>query len=156
VTPSARAVAAALTVFATVALIALAIESCGTTSLSAPVLRKDANRLCTIARHRTSGIRAPKSPEAATTFLTRGLAVLEPELAALRRLNPPPAATAVYKRALDAFGSEVAAMRSTLSVISRGGDPIIAFRALQGRLDPIEIAEDSGWKSLGIAACAAQ
>jgi hypothetical protein len=155
VTPSARAVAAALIV-ATVALIALAIESCGTTSLSAPVLRKDANRLCTIGRHRTSGIPVPKSPAAATTFLTRGLAVLEPELAALRRLNPPPAATAVYRRAVDAFGGEVAAMRSTLSEISRGSDPIAAVRALQGRLDPIEVPEDSAWKSLAIDACVAQ
>jgi hypothetical protein len=156
VTPSARAVAAAVAVFATVALIALAIESCGKSSLSAPALRRDASRLCTIGRHRTSAIAIPRSPTAATTFLTRGLAVLEPELAALRLLNPPAAAALVYKRAVDGFGGQVAAMRSTLSEISHGGDPIAAFRALQAQLDPIEIPEDSAWKSLGIDACARQ
>lgn len=155
-TPSARAVGVAVAAFATVALIALAIESCGSSSLSAPALRRDANRLCSIARHRTGAISVPGSPGGATAFLTRGLAVLAPELAALRLLNPPSAAALIYKQALDAFASELAAMRSTLTEIGRGGDPIAAVRSLQARLDPIEIREDGAWKSLGVDACVKQ
>jgi hypothetical protein len=134
-------------------LIALAIGSCGSSSLSAPALRKNATRVCTIGSRRTGRIGLPSDPNRGTAFLQRGIAALEPELARLRRLNPPSSAAATYHAALDAFARKLAELQSTLRALDHGADPIAAFRDLQSRLEPIETREDAAWRSLHVAAC---
>lgn len=147
------AVAAALAAIAALVLIAVALNSSGHPSLSAPALRRDATRVCTIGRKRTDRIALPRATTGGAAFLTRGLAALAPELVDLQLLNPPPPAAPTYSRALDALSQEVAAMRSTLHQLRTGGDPITAFRVLQQRLGPLESRADNAWRTLGIDAC---
>jgi len=95
----------------------------------------------------------PRSPKAAGTFLTRGVAALGPELATLRKLDPPNAAAAPYKRALDALSQELITLQSAAVQIDRGADPITTFRTLQARLAPIEARADEAFRTLQIDAC---
>jgi hypothetical protein len=139
--------------FVVVALSALAIGSCGSSSLSAPALRRGATRACRIGSRLTGRIALPSSPNHGTAFLRRGIAALEPELARLRLLNPPSSAAAPYHTALGAFVEKLAELRSTLRALGRGADPISAFRGLQSRLGPIETREDAAWRSLNVTAC---
>jgi hypothetical protein len=138
---------------AAVVVFALALNSCGKNALSAPALRRDATRVCTLAKRRIDAISVPRSPKAAGTFLTRGVAALGPELATLRELDPSNAAAAPYKRALDALSQELITLESAAAAIDRGADPILTFRTLQARLAPIEARADEAFRTLQIDAC---
>lgn len=150
-TISRRALAALV---AAIVLAAIALGSCGgKAALSAPVLRRDASKLCTITKRRTAAIGTPKSVKDAGAFLVRGLAALGPELAALRLLNPPSRAAPTYARALRALAGEITAMQSTVAAIGRGADPIGAFGSLQAALAPLEARADEAFRALDIDAC---
>jgi hypothetical protein len=136
-----------------VVVLVLALNSCGKTRLSAPALRRDASKVCTIARKRVDAIGLPKSSKTVARFLERGLAALEPELTELRLLDPPSAAEPTYTRGLDAFALELAAMRAALTQLNGGGDPIEVFRALQARLGPLETRANGAFHTLQIDAC---
>jgi hypothetical protein len=131
----------------------LALNSCGKERLSAPALRRDATKVCMVARKRVDAIDLPKSSKTVERFLARGLAALEPELAELRLLNPPSAAAPTYKRGLDAFALELAAMRSSVAQLDHGGAPIEVFRDLQAKLAPLETRANEAFHALQIEAC---
>jgi len=147
----ARVAPAPALVAALAALVTLG--GCGGSSLSAHDLRADVTRSCTIGETRTNRITAPTSPAAGATFLRRGLAVLTPELDALRSLHPPGGLASNYDAAVDAFGGEVNAIRATFAQLGHGGDPLLRFPALARLLAPLETRENAAWQSLGIPAC---
>lgn len=146
-----RALAGALVA---IVVIVLVLNSCGGKSrLSAPALRRDATRVCTISGKRANEIKLPKSSKGAPLFLARGLAALEPELAALRLLNPPDAAAPTYNGALAALAQEQAAMRRAVAEMGVGSDTISVFRTLQAQLAPLETRANEAFQELSLDAC---
>lgn len=135
---------------------ALALGGCGSSALSASQLRSSATAICELARQRTNRIPDPSAPSGGKQFLARGIAALEPELAALRRLVPPADLAAELKLALSASADELGALQTTVAGLVRGGDPVVALGTLQRRLSPLETHGNAAWQGLGITACAAQ
>ena len=135
------------------ALVALALASCGSSSLSDRDLRADATQLCNVARFRTDRISAPRSPAAGLAYLRRGVSVLAPELGALRRLGPSSDLAKDYNATVAEFASTVQALRAAIAGLQRGGEPVSTYQALQRQLAPILARENEAWQGLQIPAC---
>jgi hypothetical protein len=138
---------------AVLALAAVALAGCGSSSLSNSQLHSQATRLCTVAGTRTERIPTPASPAASAAYLHRGLAVLRPELAALRRLHPPSDVSDVYTNTVKSFSQKLTYLQSTAQSIDGGADPVTAMRSLQQKLGPVEQQENGGWQALELPAC---
>jgi hypothetical protein len=136
-----------------VAVLLATLGGCGSSSLSDRDLRTDAAAVCKHASERVSRIPQPSSAAAALPFLRRGVTVLGPELAALRRLSPPADLTTRYHATLAEFGAAVQMVRGTIAVLSHGGDAVASFASLEHELSPIVASENAGWRTLQIAAC---
>jgi hypothetical protein len=136
-----------------VALVALALAGCGSQSLSDRDLRADATQLCNVARFRTNRISRPRSPAAGLAYLRRGVSVLAPELAALRRLGPPGDLAKNYDGTLAAFASTVRALRTAIAGLRAGAAPVGAYQALERQLAPLVAQENASWQGLQIPAC---
>jgi len=136
-----------------VAVLLTALAGCGSASLSDRDLRADATAICMHASERVSQIPQPSSAAAALPFLRRGVAVLGPELTALRRLPPPADLSTRYHATLAEFGTAVQMVRGTIAVLAHGGDAVASFAALEHELGPIVTSENAGWRTLQIAAC---
>jgi hypothetical protein len=134
----------------------LGLIGCGSSSLSDPQLRTRAARICTAARGATNRIPTPDLPSQGAPFLSRGIAALAPELAALGKLHPGGTASKIYADALANSRLELQALRFTLRGLRAGNDPVVAIKTLQQRLAPLESAADDAWGSLGIEACGTQ
>ncbi len=134
-------------------LAALAIGGCGTTPLSTSQLRAGASRICGAAGRQADRVPTPGSPADGAAFLKRGITVLRPELAGLRRLRAPGDLARDYGRALTAFAGELHALAATAGELDRGDDPVIAIKTLQHRLAPIESEQNGAMRALGIPAC---
>jgi hypothetical protein len=131
-----------------------ALAGCGGhSSLSDRDLRADAARTCAIARLRTDRVRTPASPSGGEAFLRRGVAVLGPELAELRTLSPSTALASKYRAAIADLAAEVAMIRSTMSELRAGADPLIRFPELERSLAPAEARANAAWQALDIGAC---
>ncbi len=132
---------------------AVMLSACGNSALSAAALRSQAGQICAGASRRVDDIPPPASPAAAEPFLRRGLAVLGPELSALRGLNPDREQTKGLRAVLKAFGRQLAALRLAQRQLRRGEDPVTTLRTLERRLDPLRSVENSRWQALEIPAC---
>jgi hypothetical protein len=132
---------------------AVAVTSCGGSSLSDLDLRADATALCQAANTRSEQLPAPRSPPSGAAFLRRGASELAHELAALRALAPPSDLAARYGAAVHEFAAALADVRATIAGIDHGADPSGAFRALELQLAPVLTQEDEAWRALQIPAC---
>jgi hypothetical protein len=130
-------------------LAALMLASCGSTGLSASQLRASANLLCSAAARRAATIALPGVPSAGQSFLSRGIAVLAPEVKELRELG----ATGTFRDAVTATSAELAALRFTLKGLRAGNDPVVVIKTLQQQLLPLETKANRAWQTLGIGAC---
>ena len=130
-------------------LAALALAACGSGGLSPSQLAASANRLCDAANEKMNAISLPETPSAGKRFLSRGIAVLAPEVTELRELG----ATGTFRTAVDATGAELAALRSALKGLQAGNDPVTAIKTLDQQLLPLEARANQAWQSLGIRAC---
>jgi hypothetical protein len=136
-----------------VAALLTALTGCGSSSLTDRDLRAKATVACRQASERLSHIPQPSSAAAALPFLRSGVAVLGPELAALRRLAPPADLSTRYHSTLAEFGTAVQMVRGTIEVLARGGDAVASFASLEHQLGPIIASENTGWRTLQIPAC---
>ncbi|HEV3055541.1 MAG TPA: hypothetical protein VGX45_12855 [Solirubrobacteraceae bacterium] len=136
-----------------VAVLLAALAGCGSASLSARDLRANATVVCEHASERLGRIPQPSSAAAALPFLRRGVAVLGPELGALRRLPPPADLSTSYRATLAEFGTAVQMVDGTIAVLAHGGDAVASFASLEHALGPIVASENTGWRTLQIAAC---
>ena len=136
-----------------VAASAVALAGCGSSSLSSSQLHSQATRLCTLAEKRTEAIATPSAPAASAAYLHRGIAVLRPELAALRQLHPPSDVADVYSNTVKTISPKLSYLESTAHRIETGADPVIAMRVLQERIGPLESQENGGWNALELPAC---
>jgi hypothetical protein len=135
--------------------VALGLAGCGGAStLSTAQLHTRATLTCNLARRRTNRIATPTLPTQGARFLNRGIAVLAPELAALKLLRPPSDMANDYKLALAASQGELQALRSALSGLKAGNDPVVAIKTLQQQLSPLESRAHVAWSSLDLPACA--
>jgi hypothetical protein len=135
------------------ALAALTASGCGDTPPSLTQLQNQASRVCVVAARQMDLIPSPAVPIGGEAFLTRGVAVLAPELAQLRSLTAPREAADVYSTAMRALSQKVSAVRSTVRSLDQGADPVVSVRTLQQRLTPLESQEDGAWQALEIPAC---
>lgn len=133
--------------------VVLLTAGCGASELSDTQLRARAGVLCAVANRQTSAIATPHSPAGASAYLSRGIAVLRPELAGLRALKPPSDLAQVYAISITAFSHKLGALRSAMRHIKAGADPAGAFKALQRRLAPLETSENGAWEALQVPAC---
>jgi hypothetical protein len=140
------------------ALAAVALTGCGGSSdtLSMRALRSRATYLCSNANHLTQAIKTPTSPGAAGPFLDQGIAVLGPELTALRTLRPPSDVADVYSTAIAALSQEVQLLGHVAERVHAGADPVIEMKGLERRLAPLENQADGAWQALQIPACLSQ
>ncbi|MFZ0042410.1 MAG: hypothetical protein WAK93_13950 [Solirubrobacteraceae bacterium] len=141
------------TLAATVAA-GLVVSACGSTALSASQLRSFATRSCDQARKRTDEIPTPVTPDGGASFLSRGVAALEPEQKTLASLQPPQTLRTDYNAAVSASGQELAALRLTLARLRGGADPVTSIKDLQRRLTPLERRADTAWHALDVPGCA--
>jgi hypothetical protein len=134
---------------------ALVLAGCGSTPpLSATQLRATATKLCTASNRVTDRIDPPGGPAGGSAFLKRGIAALEPELAGLETLKAPAGTLSqVYAAAVSDLARELSALRTTVSRLDSGGDPVTAVKALQQQLAPLESEANDGWRALQIPAC---
>lgn len=136
-------------------LLALAVASCGGgTSSTLTQLRAHATTICSAANVRSYKVATPTWKAGAGRFLKNGIAVLAPELKGLKQLRPPSGEADVYAAAVGALSDEIDALRSAANAISRSEDPVIAYKALQRRLTPLEAQANDAWGALEIPACA--
>jgi hypothetical protein len=132
---------------------ALLLAGCGSKPLSSSQLHDQATRVCALATTQTDQIPTPASPAGSAAFLKRGIAVLAPELNALRALRAPGEVADVYSTSLGAFASKLSDLRHAIHQLSGGEDPVIAVKTLQQQLAPIESQENGAWQALEIPAC---
>lgn len=150
--PSAQLRAGALAL-----LVGTGIAGCGgSSSLSVSQLRTRATRICTVAQRRTERISTPTLPGEGPRYLSRGIAVLTPELGDLRELSAPSGMAADFRTGVKALSAELRALRSSLNGLDTGNDPVVAIKTLQSQLAPLEARAGSAWVSLGIPACASR
>jgi hypothetical protein len=129
------------------------LGGCGSTSLSTAELRTQAGRICTIANRQTDRIPTPSTPAGGAAFLRRGIAVLRPELSALRSLLAGGTASREYATSMSAFAQKLNLLGGTLHDLTAGEDPVVAIKTLQSQLAPIEARENGAWEALEIPAC---
>jgi hypothetical protein len=129
--------------------LALALAGCGSSALTPVQLRTRATSICNAATERTEAIALPEVPSAGERFLSRGIAVLGPELAQLKALR----ATGTFRDAVTATSAELAALRSSRKGLRAGNDPVVAIKTLQRQLLPLEAKANGAWRRLGISAC---
>ena len=132
---------------------AAALAACGSPPPSLVQLRAQGTRICAGAGQLLGGIATPRSEPGAAAFLKHGIGVLHAELRRLRALRAPTEAADVYRAALDSLSNELSALNGSVRALARGDDPVIAFRALQQRLGPLEEQADNAWRALQIPAC---
>jgi hypothetical protein len=131
----------------------LGLSGCGSKPLSSSQLVTQGTRVCARAGQLTDVIAVPHTPAGTAAFLRRGIAVLTPELVALKALRPPTDVADVYSTAIDSFSQKLAALKATLHDLNRGQDPVAALQGLQRRLAPIESSENGAWQALQLPAC---
>jgi hypothetical protein len=136
-----------------VAIAALTLAGCAGSGSPARQFRASATRICASATAQTARIPAPATPAGAETFLRRGVKLLSRELTQLRRLKPPRDLAPSDATALSGSAAELTALRSAISALDRGADPLTTVPALQHRLRPIEARADGAWHALGVPAC---
>ena len=137
-------------------LAAALLAGCGSGGgLASPVaLRRNATDAC----QDTSTVIPPAAPEPTpkqlAVFLSKGARGLHKELIQLRRLHLAPGeVNDVFSAALRALQGQVSALNQTVAIINRGEDPVLAFKALQQKLGPLEKQADGAWSALQIPAC---
>jgi len=133
---------------------ALLLGGCGSSSLSSTQLRRKAGRICTTAQRSSKSITAPSDPAKGEQFLHRGITALAPQVTALHKLKASSELRDGYAAALRASDRELALLRSTLSGLKAGNDPVMAVKALQHKLGPVEDAAGRAWREIGVPACA--
>ena len=138
---------------AAAAVAAILLAGCGSSKLSTRQLRARATSICTVAARKTSRIPSPSDPAGGAEFLRRGIAVLTPEVAALRRLKPPSDVADVYENSVHGLEQQLRLAGVTLRHMRAGQDPVLAMKTLQEQLSPIEDSVDGGWRALEIPAC---
>jgi hypothetical protein len=137
-----------------VAVLAAGTAGCGSTPPPSLIqLRVQATRICATASRQIGRIATPPSEAGGEAFLERGVAVLAPELRRLRRLTAPSEADDVYRAALSALSEQVDALRQATRALERQEDPVVAFKALQQRLGPLETQADGAWQALEVPTC---
>ncbi len=141
-----RRAVSALTALSVLAAIMLA--GCGG-GLTAAQLRRQATQVCDRAADQTAAIRLPKAPSGGQRFLAQGIAVLAPEIDALRSLGGHGAIVT----AVAAMQAELAALRSSLKGLREGADPVVAIKTLQHHLKGREQRADGAWRTLRVSAC---
>jgi uncharacterized lipoprotein YmbA len=134
-------------------LMALVLAACGASSPSASQLRVAATRACASAAAQAERIATPVAPAGSAEFLRRGLAVLTPELAQLRRLHAPSDLAATYSTALRSSAGLRALLGAAVQSLNRGADPVSTVQTLQRRLAPLEARGDAAWRALDLPAC---
>jgi hypothetical protein len=134
-------------------LSALALAACGASSPSARQLRLAATRACVSAASQAERIATPVAPAGSADFLRRGLAVLTPELARLRRLHAPSDLAATYSSAVRSSAGLRALLGAAVESLDHGADPVSTVQTLQRRLAPLEARGDAAWRALDVPAC---
>jgi hypothetical protein len=135
-------------------LVAVALAGCGASSLSAVQLRTAATRVCTVAGRRLNRIHTPALPAQGAAFLSRGIAALRPELAALGRLRPSGGMAGALDRGRAATAKMLKVLQSTLKGLKAGNDPVVAIKTLQQDLIGLEQQATAAWRAAEIPACA--
>lgn len=138
---------------ATAILAAVLVTGCGTVPASVIDLRREARVICVRTNRSLSQTSTPASPSQVPSFLARGIAHLETELARLQRLRAPRDVADVYSAALAALTRELDALRATGAALRQGEDPVLAVRDLQQRLGPLIRQANDAWTALQIPAC---
>jgi hypothetical protein len=132
---------------------ALAIAGCGGSSEPLEKLRAQAGRVCTTALDAGALVTPPRVPSDTSAFLRRGVAVLRPELAGLRRLRAPSEEAGAYSAALASLARELTILTDTAHDLDRGADPMPTIKTLQRRLAPVEADGNAAWRTLGVPGC---
>lgn len=143
--------AAALTLALALALV---LTGCGASTLSASALRTRASRLCNAAIRRSDDIPLPTQISGGATFLEHGIAVFGPELEQLRKLAPPARLASAYRVALGDSGQQLDALIASDHNLHHGADPVLAIKALEVELGPIDARDQASWRAVGAPACA--
>lgn len=134
---------------------AAVLSACGGhPAMSSEQLRERAGAICTTASQAADAIPAPGYGDVGR-FLDRGVAVLAPELGALRTLRPGGRARTTYTGALNSFAAELAALDRARARLRAGGDPVAVVERLQRELAGPETSARRAWAALGIKACLA-
>ncbi len=135
--------------------LALAAAGCGgSSSMSARQLRANAARVCTVATKRLNRIPTPQVPSEGAAFLRRGIAALNPELAALSAMHPGGELGVHFDAARKATEQELKVLQSSLKGLKAGNDPIVAVKTLQTQLAPLEKQAGAAWRALRLPGCA--
>jgi hypothetical protein len=133
--------------------LAVVVAGCGAASPSLARLQAQAAGVCTWTQARSTRIEAPRVPAQTPAFLRRGIAILTPELAGLRRLRAPSEQSGAYATALQSLARERTILSGTVQDLDRGADPLSTIKTLQHRLAPVEADDDAAWRTLGVPAC---
>ncbi|HUO73096.1 MAG TPA: hypothetical protein VMU39_20175 [Solirubrobacteraceae bacterium] len=131
----------------------LMVSGCGSQALSDGQLATQATRLCQLATLQTDRIPTPTDPSDSALYLQRGIAVMDGELAQLRKLHAPDDVADVYTVSINSFAKKLSYMRDTVHDLAKGEDPVLAVRTLQQDLEPVEAQENGAWRTLQINAC---
>jgi hypothetical protein len=135
------------------ALVALALSGCGSGTLSAQELRRQATLVCTAAVRRSDRIAMPDSNSGGAAFLARGITDFRPELTALRKLVPPRRLADLYRTALADAKQQLNALIATDHDLDSGGDPVVDINELDVELTAVNARDLGAWRAVGAPAC---
>lgn len=135
-------------------LIVLIARGCGEDGLTPDQLRAQATAICGRANEISDRIAVPNAPAGGERYLVEGLGVMRPALNRLRLLEPPEELREQWETALRQSDARLTLIARTARQISRGGDAIDEYRALQNQLDTSEIGLRAAWNALDLPVCA--
>ncbi|HWF74824.1 MAG TPA: hypothetical protein VG186_15845 [Solirubrobacteraceae bacterium] len=134
-------------------ILALALCGCGSSTLTAQQLRRQASLVCSAAVERSDRIALPSSNEGGADFLDRGITVFRPELTSLRKLAPPRSLAEPYRAALADSKQQLDALIASDENLASGGDPVVAIRQLDVELEAIDARDRQAWRAVGAPVC---
>lgn len=138
------------------ALTALTMAGCGSSSASPTQIRSQATSICATANRQIGRVPTPSSAAGGLAFLNSGIAALKPEVRSLRQLGVSGDSANVWNTAIRALSDQLAVLQSTASKLQSGADPVQAFKSLEQTLAPLETQANGAWQALQIPACQSQ
>jgi hypothetical protein len=137
----------------------LLLAGCGGSSPSPgasapPAYLASADAICSAQLAKLTKLAQPTTPEGASTYLPKALAIMHSEETQLTALQVPADKRAQLKAGLASEGELSNVLRGLLNKLRSGVEEISSFGEVQARSDALKADVDADFRQAGLARCA--
>jgi hypothetical protein len=137
----------------------LLLAGCGAsrsspTASAPPAYLASADAICSEQLAKLNGLPQPTTPEAATSYLPKALAIMQGEQSRLTALHVPADKQAQLKAALASAGELADLLRGFLHKLKSGVVEVSTFGQVQASSDALKANIDAHFQQAGLARCA--